>query len=120
MYQDNRNLSQPQSIYTTDMFKLLQFEKPVFEFVTLKFDIFNVFKGNQEKKASMLKKANDIRIIKFGANLKKNSFTLPNKSYMVHMVLMRVSNLKANINKKVRAIAHIFVLSRVKQNIFST
>lgn len=120
MYQDNRNLSQPQSIYTTDMFKLLQFEKPVFDLVTLKFDIFNVFKGNQEKKASMLKKANDIRIIKFGANLKKNSFTLPNKSYMVHMVLMRVSNLKANINKKVRAIAHIFVLSRVKQNIFST
>ena len=117
MYQDNRNLSQPQSIYTTDMFKLLQFEKPVFDFVTLKFDIFNVFKGNQEKKASMLKKANDIRIIKFGAYLKKNSFTLPNKSYMV---LMRVSNLKANINKKVRAIAHIFVLSRVKQNIFST
>lgn len=75
MYQDNRNLSQPQSIYTTDMFKLLQFEKPVFDFVTLKFDTFNVFKGNQEKKASMLKKANDIRIIKFGANLKKFPFT---------------------------------------------
>ena len=75
MYQHNRNLSQPQSIYTTYMFKLWQFEKPVFDFVTLKFDIFNVFKGNQERKANMVKNANDIRIIKFGANFKKFPFT---------------------------------------------
>ena len=57
------------------MFKLWQFEKPVFDFVTLKFDIFNVFEGNQERKANMVKKANDIRIIKFGANFKKFPFT---------------------------------------------